>query len=183
MLYNNNIKERGTPTRGESMDKFQFNDLVKEVRAQFFASKYATVKQFAQYSGLWPSEFDPNRFPHWNNQKKAFLEKEISKDTALGASYQQNLKERLALTNQLMDVLQALAQEEAASAAPDIKQIENILKSMEKIVAIQDKTTQLLQIEAVREDQFNKNKTSVLDALKPHLEIKTTVTKRVKGEI
>ena len=75
------------------MDKFQFNDMLKEVRVQFFASKYATVKQFAQYSGLWPSEFDPNKVPHWNNEKKAFLEKEISKDTALGASYQQNLKE------------------------------------------------------------------------------------------
>ena len=81
-----------------------------------------------------------------------------------------------------MDVLQALAQEESASAAPDIKQIENILKSMEKIVAIQDKTTQILQIEAVREDQFNQNKASVLDALKPHLEIKTTIRK-VKREL
>lgn len=165
------------------MDKFQFNDLLKEVRAQFFASKYATVKQFAQYSGLWPSEFNPDKLSHWNNEKKAFLEKEISKDTALGASYQQNLKERLALTNQLMDVLQALAQEEAASATPDIKQIESILKSMEKIVSIQDRTTQILQIEAVREDQFNKNKASVLDALKPHLETETANRKVIKGEL
>lgn len=167
------------------MDKFQFNDMLKEVRVQFFASKYATVKQFAQYSGLWPSEFDPNKVPHWNNEKKAFLEKEISKDTALGASYQQNLKERLALTNQLMDVLQALAKEESTTEAPDIKQIENILKSMEKIVSIQDKTTQILQIEAVREDQFNKNKASVLEALKPQLEIKTTISssKVIKEEM
>ena len=50
-----------------------------------------------------------------------------------------------------MDVLQALAKEESTTEAPDIKQIENILKSMEKkIVSIQDKTTQILQIEAVR---------------------------------
>ncbi len=82
-----------------------------------------------------------------------------------------------------MDVLQALAQQEAASETPDIKQIESILKSMEKIVAIQDRTTQILQIEAVREDQFNKNKASVLDALKPHLEVETTVRKVVKGEL
>ena len=165
------------------MDKFQFNDMLKELRAQFFASKYSTVKQFAQYSGLWPSDFNADRLPHWNKEKKEFLEKEISKDTALGASYQQNLKERLALTNQLMDVLQALAQDEATSAEPDIKQIENILKSMEKITAIQDKTTQILQVEAVREDKFNQNKASVLDALRPQLEEKPKTKRRVVNEL
>jgi len=164
------------------MDSFKFNDMLREMRAQFFASKYSTVKQFAQYSGLWPSEFDANRVSHWNKEKKEFLEKELSKDTAIGASYQQNLKERLALTNQLMDVLQSLAKEEATSQEPDIKQIENILKSMEKITTIQDKTTQILQIETIKEDQFNKNKASVLDALRPKVE--APKKKRInRGEI
>lgn len=145
------------------MDKFQFEDTLKEMKAQFFASKYSTIEQFSRYSGLWDSELDPNRVSHWNNEKRLFLQKRLAKDTALGETYKMNLTERLSLTSQVIDLIGAEIQN---MVDLDPKGIKSLVDTFEKLTTIQDRTISLLKIDAIKDDEFNKNKSSILDELK-----------------
>lgn len=146
------------------MNEIEFDSMLASVKKQFFASQYSTIKHFVEYSGLAPTEFDPNRVYHWNKQKKEFLEKELSNDVGLSENYQQNLKDRLALTNQIMDILKTEAVNQKNS--PDIKEIKTMVDTIDKVSAIQDKTTQILQVELVKHDKFDNNKITLIDTLR-----------------
>lgn len=148
------------------MDRFKFESMLDEIKMQFFKSSYSTVAQFARFHSEWPSEFDASRVAHWNKLKKEFLENKLTLDSALGITSRQNLKDRLDIATTLITVLEKMAIQQNQTETPDIKMVKEILTALEKASAVQDKTTDILQIEAIKEDEFTKNKSSVLDELR-----------------
>ena len=144
------------------MSHFTNEELIKATRAHFFASKYSTVEQFTRYSGLWPAELGKRQFNNWNYEKRAFLQKELSKDSALAETYKMNLSERLSLVSQIIDLITV---EIANLKGIEPKDLKLFVDTFEKLTTIQDKTIALMKVDAVRENEFNKNKESILGAL------------------
>ena len=144
------------------MSQFTLEELIKETRNHFFASKYSTVEQFTRYSGLWPAELGSRQFNNWNHEKRVFLQKQLSKDSALAETYKMNLSERLSLVSQIIDLI---TMEIANLEGIDPKDLKVLVDTFEKLTTIQDKTIALMKVDAVRENEFNKNKESVLSAL------------------
>lgn len=144
------------------MGEFVLDELIKETRAHFFASKYSTVEHFQKFSGLWPAELGGRQFNSWNHEKRVFLQKQLSKDSALAETYKMNLSERLGLVSQIIDLITL---EVANMQGIQPKDLKTLVDTLEKLTTIQDKTIGLMKIDAVRENEFNKNKESVLSAL------------------
>lgn len=155
-----------TNARGEIMNYFEFKDKLVELKLTFFQSKYSTVDQFARYSGLWPNEYDPKFCRGWNNEKRQFMEKALKEDKALRETYTHNLNERVALANKMIDMLHRKLETQDDIEELNVKEMHNIVQSIQKLADIQDKSLSLLKIDAIQEDKFNENKASILDALR-----------------
>jgi hypothetical protein len=109
---------------------------------------------------------DPDNYSYWNREKKTFLQKELDKDNALRETYINNLTERVALTNKIVDVLHSAIQQQVSSDQVDIKQLGVIIQGIQRLTEIQDKSLALLKIDAIKDDAYNKNKSSILDVLR-----------------
>lgn len=79
--------------------------------------------------------------------------------------YVANLNERVAMTAQLTDILQSKIEELRNESDLDVKEISNIIASIQKLSDIQDKSMQILKIDGARSDKFNTNKRTVVDVL------------------
>ena len=148
------------------MNYFEFKDNLAELKLAFFSSKYSTVDQFARYSGLWIDGYDPNKCRHWNHEKRHFVEKALKEDQSLRETYTYNLNERVALANKMVDMLHKKLDTNYDITDLNVKEMHNIVQSIQKLADMQDKTLALLKIDAVQQDKFNENKASLLDALK-----------------
>ncbi len=149
-----------------TINYFEFKDTLAELKLSFFASKYSTVDQFARYSGIWPKDFDPNKVKGWNYEKKHFMEKALKEDLSLRETYTYNLNERVALANKMVDMLHKKLDTTDDIEDLNVKEMHNIVQSIQKLADMQDKTLALLKIDAVQQEQFNENKASILDALR-----------------
>ena len=166
------------------MNYFEFKDQLTELKLSFFASKYSTVDQFARYSGLWLEGYDPGKCRHWNKEKRHFMEKALKEDKALRETYTYNLNERVALANKMVDMLHKKLDTNYDIEELNVKEMHNIVQSIQKLADMQDKTLALLKIDATMDEKFNENKSSILDALQRfgvEPETKPNKPKRHKG--
>lgn len=140
-------------------------ELIAELRLAFFESSYSTVEMFAKYADLWDPTLNPHKFVEWNYEKKAFLNEQITRDEAARETYIANLSERIAMTSQLIDILQEKV--EVLKADPDLnlREIKTLVESIQKLTDIQDKSMTILKIDGAKSENFNKNKRTVLDVI------------------
>lgn len=141
------------------------NELIAELRLAFFESKYSTVEMFAKYSETWEPQFDARKFVEWNYEKKGFLNEQITKDEAARESYIANLGDRIAMTSQLIDILQEKVEILKQDAGLNLRELNVIVQSIQKLTEIQDKSMTILKIDGAKTETFNKNKRTVLDKL------------------
>jgi hypothetical protein len=84
----------------------------------------------------------------------------------LRETYINNLTERVALTNKIVDMLHSALQQQISSEQLDVKQVGVIIQGIQRLTEIQDKSLALLKIDAIKDDAYNKNKASILDVLR-----------------
>ena len=94
------------------------------------------------------------------------MEKALKEDQSLREVYTYNLNERVALANKMVDMLHQKLDTNYDIEDLNVKEMHNIVQSIQKLADMQDKTLALLKIDAVQQDKFNENKASLLDALK-----------------
>ena len=141
------------------------NELIAELRLAFFESKYSTVEMFAKYSEAWEPTLDPKKFVEWNYEKKGFLNEQITRDEAARENYIANLTDRIAMTSQLIDILQDKVEMLKQDAGLNLREIKTLVESIQKLTDIQDKSMTILKIDGAKSETFNKNKRTVLDKL------------------
>jgi hypothetical protein len=94
------------------------------------------------------------------------MEKALKEDQSLRETYTYNLNERVALANKMVDMLHKKLDTTDDIEELNVKEMHNIVQSIQKLADMQDKTLALLKIDAVQQEQFNENKASILDALR-----------------
>lgn len=94
------------------------------------------------------------------------MEKALKEDQSLKEVYTYNLNERVALANKMVDMLHQKLDTNYDIDDLNVREMHNIVQSIQKLADMQDKTLALLKIDAVQQDKFNENKSSLLDALK-----------------
>lgn len=147
------------------MEQLNVVQIREELKWAFLSSKYSTVEMFAKYSGVWDKAISVYSCIEWNYEKKSFLDAQLTKDEAAREMYVANLNERVAMTAQLTDILQSKIEELRNESDLDVKEISNIIASIQKLSDIQDKSMQILKIDGARSDKFNTNKRTVVDVL------------------